>query len=308
MEKRKDLGQINTIIYSVAVVFTFKEGEEYGIYGNKPSVKEEPAWKQRLARNIARLRKETDILNSLVDGKLKKKGGFDYAQNVMRKYGIDGDRNSIKKAIFVLKNKISALASKLKRYETQEKSKRQNDMFMKNRKQFYREIEPEAKPSIPSPPSEADLREFWGDTIFGQADLYDSNAEWIPDWRQEYRKIKEQEWSDLSLNNLSSQLSRQLNWKSPGIDLVPNYWLKTLDSAHSSLTIALNECVLKPQLLPQWLVTGRTSLLPKNAETNKAKNYRPITCLTTTWKTLTGILATKIEKHLEIYNLLANEQ
>ena len=60
------------------------------------------------------------------------------AQNVMKKYGISGDRHSIKKTIFVLKNKISAMSIKLKRFETQEKSKIQNEMFMKNRKQFYR--------------------------------------------------------------------------------------------------------------------------------------------------------------------------
>ena len=39
-----------------------------------------------------------------------------------------------------------------------------------------------------------------------------------------------------------------------------------------------------------------------------AKNFRPITCLTTTFKTLTGILASRIEKHLLDNNILAEEQ
>ena len=71
---------------------------------------------------------------------------------------------------------------------------------------------------------------------------------------------------------------------------------------------ALNGLILMPELLPQWVVTGRTTLLPKNGETHKAKNYRPITCLTTIWKTLTGILASKIEKHLGHSNIMATEQ
>ena len=41
----------------------------------------------------------------------------------------------------------------------------------------------------PTPPTEADLREFWGEKIFGQTDLYNPNAEWIPEWRKQNEKI-----------------------------------------------------------------------------------------------------------------------
>ena len=50
------------------------------------------------------------------------------------------------------------------------------------------------------------------------------------------------------------------------------------------------------------------TLLPKNNQTHLAKNYRPITCLNTTFKTLTGIIATRIENHLYENNILAEEQ
>ena len=120
------------------------------------------------------------------------------------------------------------VTTKLQRYLAQEKSKRQNNMFDKNRKQFYRDIETEAKFAIPTPPSEEELREFWGIRIFGQTDLYNPAADWIPQWRSEYDGVYEQEWSDLNVHDLSNQLGRQLNWKAPGIDLVPNYWLRKL--------------------------------------------------------------------------------
>ena len=279
------------------------------LQGGKPrTAPSEPAWKQRLSRNVDKMRKEIDILNGFVSGKLKRRAGMKYAQAVMKKYHTNGDKKEIVKLIFILKNKVSVVTTKLRRYLTQEKSKRQNDMFDKNRKQFYRDIETEAKFAIPTPPSEDDLREFWGIRIFGQADLYNPDAEWIPQWRSEYDGVSEQEWSDLNAHDLANQLGRQLNWKAPGIDLVPNYWLKTLTAAHKPLVNALNECVVRPQLLPQWMVTGRTTLLAKNAQTDKAKNFRPITCLTTSWKTLTGMLATRIERHLENNGILAHEQ
>ena len=136
---------------------------------------------------------------------------MEFATSVLRKYRSNNDKNSVRKIIFVLKNKISALASKLRRYETQQKSKRQNEMFSKNRKQFYREIETEAKFTVPAPPTEADLREFWGEKIFGQVDLYNPNADWIPEWRDKYKEIKEQDWVDIDLSQLSNQLGRQHN-------------------------------------------------------------------------------------------------
>ena len=37
-------------------------------------------------------------------------------------------------------------------------------------------------------------------------------------------------------------------------------------------------------ILPEWLVTGRTVLLPKNNETTQAKNYHTIACQSITYK------------------------
>ena len=59
---------------------------------------------------------------------------------------------------------------------------------------------------------------------------------------------------------------------------------------------------------PGWLTHGRTTLLPKSTETNKPNKYRPICCLATTYKWLTGILAEAIYDHLETGEYLEEEQ
>jgi hypothetical protein len=46
--------------------------------------------------------------------------------------------------------------------------------------------------------------------------------------------------------------------------------------------------------MPEWLTTGTAYLLPKSEDTKEPKNYRPITCLSTMYKTLTGITARRI--------------
>ena len=55
-------------------------------------------------------------------------------------------------------------------------------------------------------------------------------------------------------------------------------------------------------------VRGRTTLLPKSNKTTDATQYRPITCLTTYWKCLSGVLSDKITKHLNEFSILAEEQ
>ena len=45
-----------------------------------------------------------------------------------------------------------------------------------------------------------------------------------------------------------------------------------------------------PKQTPDWLVEGATNLLPKKEETWIPKNYRPIACLSTTFKILTSVI------------------
>ena len=43
--------------------------------------------------------------------------------------------------------------------------------------------------------------------------------------------------------------------------------------------------------LQEWLTAGVTFLIPKNENTENPKNYRPVTCLPTTYKHLTSIIS-----------------
>jgi hypothetical protein len=47
------------------------------------------------------------------------------------------------------------------------------------------------------------------------------------------------------------------------------------------------------------MTTGITHLIPKSGDSKEVINYQPITCLTTMYKTLTGITAKRISTHLE---------
>ena len=49
-------------------------------------------------------------------------------------------------------------------------------------------------------------------------------------------------------------------------------------------------------------------MIPKSGDSKEVRNYRPITCLTTMYKTLTGTIAKRISTHLEEQSLLPAEQ
>jgi len=49
-------------------------------------------------------------------------------------------------------------------------------------------------------------------------------------------------------------------------------------------------------------------LIPKSGDNKEVRNYRPITCLTTMHKILTGIIAKRFSTHLEEQSLLPAEQ
>ena len=60
--------------------------------------------------------------------------------------------------------------------------------------------------------------------------------------------------------------------------------------------------------LPEWLVTGRTVLLPKSNETTQAKNYRPIACQNITYKVFTRMINSFIIDHCTANNIIMPEQ
>ena len=77
-------------------------------------------------------------------------------------------------------------------------------------------------------------------------------------------------------------------------------WLKKLTSLHKRLACQMEK--LRTEDHPSWLIQGRTVLVMKDPQQGPMPiNYRPITCLSTNWKLLSGILADKIGIHMDQY-------
>ena len=63
-----------------------------------------------------------------------------------------------------------------------------------------------------------------------------------------------------------------------------------------------------PEESREWTCEGTTYLIAKNNDTKDPKNYRLITCLSTTYKLLTLVLPNKTYLHLEQNDLYPLQQ
>ena len=121
-------------------------------------------------------------------------------------------------------------------------------------------------------------------------------------------KVKEQERQNVTKFELKAGMTKSQEWKSPLINKVPNFWLNGLSSSHVTFTRLLNEIMQNPEKAPKWMCEGTTYLLAKSNDTKDPKNYRPITCLSTTYKLLTSVLTDRTYSHLEQNDLFPLEQ
>ena len=113
----------------------------------------------------------------------------------------------------------------------------------------------------------------------------------------------------LTEKDISEAAAKTSNWKSTGPDMIHNFWLKKLTSMQRRIANQFQEMIAKGKC-PEWLPQGTTHLLKKSdakASTDPS-NYRPITCLNTTWKLLTSVLTKHITEHLKDHQLLSVEQ
>ena len=70
----------------------------------------------------------------------------------------------------------------------------------------------------------------------------------------------------------------------------------------------MNEIIQNPENTLKWMCEGTTYVFAKSNGIKDPKNYRLITCLSTSYKLLTSVLTDRTYSHLEQNNLSPLEQ
>ena len=293
-----DITQLNNLFYASAKTITSKCCVKKK---GKKNIHKKPRWREKIDKEIECLRGELSILTELQRG-VNVKGRS--AKKLKRKYQLnEGNTLEVKETI---KQKVQLKTQRVQRFEKRSKFYRQNNIFKSDAKRFYREVGKEPI-KVEKIPEVEEIETFWKN-IWSTEKGYNERAKWINNTESRNENVPEQEWVDITTDEVRYSLSKAHKWKSPGIDQVNNFWLHSLNEAHELIAEHLSKLLRDPDLSPQWLSEGTTYLLPKTEETQNPKNYRPITCLSTTYKLLTSILTERVYKHLQDNNLFPIEQ
>lgn len=228
-----------------------------------------------------------------------------FKQQLYRKYRINND-NELDNTIEILKQKVKALAGRLRRYDEMNMRKVQNKLFAENQHKFYRSLN-----SIQQTPTEIptqdEIQNFWTD-ILSKPIPYNRDATWISDIENTSEEIVTHTFEEIEVGQVKQAIRKTQNWKTPGIDKIQNYYLKYLTSAHKYIAQLFNKIVKGIEPVDQWFTTGRVILIPKDQNTQDPKNWRPIACLPTMYKVLTSVIANELYIHCDKNDIIAPEQ
>ena len=132
--KTHGITKTNELFYAGAVVVT----NRLGVKIDKVAGRKEPMWKRRFPNKIKELRKNVSQLEASKD---TNSSSFRHWERLERKYSIRVKRLNV--VIEELKQRVTAIAAKFRRYQRRVDSYRQNRLFQNNQGQFYRELDQE---------------------------------------------------------------------------------------------------------------------------------------------------------------------
>ena len=95
-----------------------------------------------------------------------------------------------------MKQRITAIAAKVRRYQGPVDSYSQNRLFGNNQRQFYRELDQEKERGDDDQPVAEESKQFWGN-MWSQSADHKKDAKWLQDLRSEV-DIKKQEKIDIT--------------------------------------------------------------------------------------------------------------
>ena len=293
-----DITHLRNVVQAAAIVV----GEAMGAKERQQKKeKKEPYWKRRIIGDISRLRKDLSRIEAWFGGRWKRGKKRD-KDELDRKYKLKSKGFTL--VMEELKQRITAKATKVKRYDNRIKQFQDNRDFRTNQGRFFKRLEGGDERTIQ--PNAAEATRFWNG-IWGTNVSHNSEAEWITRAKESI-KCEKQAAISITQEDVKGRLKSIPDWKGAGPDGIQGFWIKYLSAIHGVLARTLNDCIGSGEV-PEWMVEGRTVLIMKDpSKGTEVGNYRPIACLNLIWKLMTGILSDKTYSHLDANNVLPDEQ
>lgn len=305
LEINTTLREINDIIYAAAKTLIINNNQAPYKPSNTIKPKRDPNWKIRIQKKINKFRKELARLIEIERGVRSPR--MDRSRVYLyNKYNIQSE-NDHKNIAEMLKQKIKALAGRIKRYEDANSKREQNKLFKENEHKLYSSLGNQKEMQEIKIPSKENVEQFWR-SILSNPIKYNTDAFWIKEIEESMSEVNTIEPEEITIDEIKFAIKKLHNWKTPGIDKIQNYYLKYFTSTHKYIAKLFTKIVQGFENLEEWFTTGQVILIPKNADTENPKNWRPIACLPSMYKLLTSVLANVLYNHCSSNNIMAAEQ
>lgn len=154
------------------------------------------------------------------------------------------------------------------------------------------------------------IRSFWKN-IVGVKKSFNPKNEQLVAWERSMLNVEEE-------GNLNDRLTPELwqrvvqkskPWKAHGPDGLQGYWWKVFTHANVALYhLALHHLTTGDPLPQRWITEGRIILIHKSGPRSDPSNFRPIACLNTCYKLLTGFVAAYLDQYVREREILPAEQ
>lgn len=251
IETSVDLEQLCHVVYCAAI--TANKIQQITPKTVRPSNKQnnKPPWEKRLEDKIKELRKEigtlTAYLREQTPSKRLEKKTRAYSKKAKLKKTASNYRTSLKSHSEKLKQKVAAMGNRLRRYHKRTLRHRQNNMFSKNQREFYRSLGEPAEGA--EPPSSDSMQGYWSQ-VWSQSSKHNDSAPWIRAEKENLRTLPEMQTVCVTEENVRETVRRMKNWSSPGIDGIHNYWWRSLPSTHGTLSRLIQRALENPSIIP----------------------------------------------------------
>ena len=148
--------------------------------------KAEPWWKKRIKRKIKQVQQDISRLERIRSDDLRNNT---FTQSLKKKYNIA--RKGLNRVVEELKQRLTAQAAKLKRYEDTQNQYCQDRMFETNQKRLFEEMEGIERNNDFIPDAE-ESRELWNG-IWVKRVKHNENAEWLKQLERDLNYVEKQD-------------------------------------------------------------------------------------------------------------------
>ena len=165
-------------------------------------------------------------------------------------------------ALETAKQRLVALAARLKRYNSENEARTINKLFSTDASKVYTMLR-NGNQSVEQPdPPKKETEMFWKG-IWEKDASHNDKAKWIAELKADHQaSVIQQQSVTISEEDLRLRVIRMKNWTAPGPDMIYAYWLKKLTLFLKRLACQIEKLVTEGDH-PSWLTQGRTVLVMK---------------------------------------------